>query len=106
MAVNRNKKQDSKATEEAKALTIKVTRARDFTNDGVDGCSIAFDMIVNGVTIYGCWYREGKNKNKEDYAMVAFPSRKADDGKYYNYAYVKLTDADVENISKQIEELI
>ncbi len=104
MAINKKKNQETKA--EAQELTIKVTRARDFTKDGADGCSIAFDMIVNGVTIYGCWYREGKDKKGEDYSMVSFPSRKADDGKYYNWAYVKLSDADVENISKQIEEII
>lgn len=105
MAVNRTKKQDTKA--EAQELTIKVTRAKDFTKDGEDGCCIAFDMEVNGVTIYGCYYREGKKKDKSDYAMVSFPSRKDDkSGKYYNHAYVKLSDAQVEDISKQIENLI
>ena len=105
MAINKNKKQEVQA-EESKALDIEVKRAKDFTREGVDGCTIAFDMVVNGVTIYGCWYREGKNKKKEDYTMVSFPSRKSDDGQFYNWAYVKLSDTDIENISKQIENLL
>lgn len=104
MAINKGKKKEE--AKEVKALDIQVKRAKDFTKEGVEGCSIAFDMEVNGVTIYGCWYREGKDKKKEDYALVSFPSRKADDGKYYNWAYVKLSDADVDNISKQIEDLL
>ena len=107
MAVNRNKKQTEEAEEvKAQDLTIKVTRAKDFTQDGADGCCIAFDMEVNGVTIYGNYYREGKKKDGSDYAMVSFPSRKDDKGKYWNHAYVKLTDAQIEDISKQIENLI
>lgn len=104
MAMNRNKKKEEAA---AVALQISVKRAKDFTKEGSDGCTIAFDMEVNGVTIYGCWYREGKDKNGKDYQLVSFPSRKdAESNKYYNWAYVKLSDEDIENISKQIENLI
>ena len=105
MAINKNKKKETEV-KEVKALEIQVKRAKDFTKDGADGCNIAFDMVVNGVTIYGCWYREGKDKKGDEYSMVSFPSRKADDGKYYSWAFVKLSDADVENISQQIENLL
>lgn len=104
MAISKTKKQETKA--EAQELTIKVTRAKDFTKDGDDGCCIGFDMEVNSVTIYGCFYREGKKKDGSDYAMVSFPSKKDDKGKFWNHAYVKLSDVQVENISKQIEDLI
>ena len=76
---------------------IKVTRAREFENGG-----LLFDMVVNGVTIYGCSWVEGE-KNGKDYAFVSFPSRQSKkDNKWYNIAYVKLTDADVKNIEEQI----
>lgn len=100
MAIKGKKKEETKE----QALEIKVARAKDFSKD--DKTTIAFDMVVNGVTIYGCYYREG-TKNGKDYAMVAFPSRKDDKSdKYYNHAYVKLSDDDVENIASQIEDFI
>lgn len=105
MAVSRNKKTEEKA-EQAQALTIEVLRAHDLTKDDQEGCNIAVDLKINGVTIYGCFYREGKDKNGKDYTMVSFPSHQGKDGKYYNYAYVKLTDEDVEKISKDIEKLL
>lgn len=105
MAVSRNKKTEEKA-EQAQALVIEVLRAHDLTKDDQEGCNIAVDLKINGVTIYGCFYREGKDKNGKDYTMVSFPSHQGKDGKYYNYAYVKLTDEDVEKISGDIENLL
>ena len=105
MAVSRNKKTEEKA-EQVQALAIEVLRAHDLTKDDQEGCNIAVDLKINGVTIYGCFYREGKDKNGKDYQMVSFPSHQGKDGKYYNYAYVKLTDEDVEKISKDIEKLL
>lgn len=104
MAISKKKEAVKEAQE--KTLEITVKKAKDFTEEGAEGCNIAFDMEVNGVMIYGCWYREGKNKNGEDFAMVSFPSHKGKDGKYYSWAYVKLAKEDTENISKQIEELL
>lgn len=108
MAVNRNKKaEESKNVEQAQELALEVLRAKDFTKDGEDGCQITFDLKVNGiVTIYGCWYREGKDKTGKDYQMVSFPSQKGKDGKYYNHAYLKLQQSDVYFISKEIEKLL
>ena len=105
MAVSRNKKTEEKS-EQVQALAIEVLRAHDLTKDDQEGCNIAVDLKINGVTIYGCFYREGKDKNGKDYQMVSFPSHQGKDGKYYNYAYVKLTDEDVEKISKDIEKLL
>lgn len=99
MAIKKNKEQEN-----MQALDIKVTRAKDFSKD--KNTSITFDVVINGVTIYGCWYREGTNKNKEEYAMVSFPSHEGKDGKYYSHAYVKLSNADVQNIAEQIEKLL
>lgn len=107
MAISKKGKQEAKNEEkQALDLNIKVIRAKDFTKDNMD-CNIAFDMTVNDVTIYGCWYREGTDKKGKDYQMVAFPSRKDEkSGKYYNWAYVSLSKEQVEDIAKQIEDLI
>ena len=100
MAINKKAAEAEKTAE----LQIEVTRAKDFSDD--KGTCIAFDMTVNGVTIYGNYYREGTDSKGKDYTMVAFPSRKGSDGKYYKHAFVKLSDADIDNISKQIEALL
>lgn len=110
MAIKKNSKKEVETkeveTKEVKQLEITVKRARDFSDD--EKISIAIELEVNGVTIYNCWYREGKKKDGTDYSMVAFPSREDPNnkGKYYNYAYVKLSEEDVENIASQIEQLI
>lgn len=83
------------------ANVIKVTRAREFENGG-----LVFDMVVNGVTIYGCQWVEGE-KDGNEYAFVSFPSRQSKkDKKWYNIAYVKLSDADTKNIESQIDSLL
>ena len=105
MAIKKNSKKEAE-TKEVKQLEITVKRAKVFSDD--EKTSIAIDLEVNGVTIYNCWYREGKKKDGTDYSMVAFPSREdpKNKGKYYNHAYVKLSEEDVENIAGQIEQLI
>ena len=108
MAV-RSKKTEKPAEQAlAQALTIEVLRAKDFTKDDAkkNECSIVFDMKVNGVTIYGCWYRTGSDKKGEDYEMVSFPAQKGKDGKYYNHAYVQLNQSDIDFISSEIEKML
>ena len=105
MAIKKNSKKEAE-TKEVKQLEITVKRAKDFSDD--EKTCIAIDLEVNGVTIYNCWYREGKKKDGTDYSMVAFPSREdpKNKGKYYNHAYVQLSNEDIENIAEQIEQLI
>ena len=74
---------------------IKVTRAHQFEDGG-----IAFDMEVNGVTIYGCKIATGKKGE-----FVSFPSRKGKDGKYYSYAYCPLTEDQTKDILSQLEKM-
>ena len=108
MAVRSKKTEKPAEQAQAQALTIEVLRAKDFTKDDAkeNECSIVFDMKVNGVTIYGCWYRTGSDKKGEDYEMVSFPSQKGKDGKYYNHAYVQLQQSDIDFISSEIEKLL
>ena len=76
-------------------INAEVTRANQ-VND-----TVFFDMVVNGVTIYGCKVVEG---SKGDF--ISFPSHKGKDGKYYNHAWVKLSDDDSEKIIAQVEEAL
>lgn len=69
-----------------------VTRANQ-VND-----TVYFDVDINGVMIYGCKVIEG---SKGDF--ISFPSHKGKDGKYYNHAYIKLSDAQTKEIIEQVE---
>lgn len=99
MAIKKNAK-----AEENFEYDVKVLKAKDFTKG--DTTTIAIDLLVNGVTIYGCWYRSGTNKKDKEYSMVTFPSHKGNDDKYYNHVYFKINDDILSDIEKQIEALI
>lgn len=89
------------STKEANTYDVKVTRAKEIKEG-----QVVFDMIVNGVNIYSCWYREGKDKNGKDYTMISFPSQKADNGKYYNHCWFKIEDDLKEEIIAQLQKLV
>lgn len=91
-------KQETQNTQE---YSVKVTRAKE-TKEGI----VAFDMLVNGVAIYGCWYREGKTKDGKEYQLISFPSHKGGDDKYYNYAWFKITDELKSDIIEQLQKLV
>lgn len=81
---------------EQAAVEAKVTRAKQFKDGGV-----VFDMVVNGVSIYGCRVIEGKNGD-----FVSFPAYKGSDGKYYSHCWVKLSEEDTKAIVKQVEDAL
>lgn len=60
---------------------------------------VRFSLTVNGVTVYGCIVMEGKNGD-----FISFPSYKGKDGKYYNHAYIPLTDKEQESILLDVEK--
>lgn len=95
--MGRRSKEEKEAKEEKKSVVsdLKVLRATEFEDN------IFFDMEVNGVTIYGCRYVEGKNGD-----FIAFPSKKGKDGKYYKHAYVELDEAMVSLIDEQLDGLL
>ena len=94
MKVNTKKNNEINDKKDAKIIVVK--RAKEFD------WGISFDMIVNDVTIYGC---KLLLKKDSDETFIAFPSRKGTDGKYYNYAYVRLSDEEVNDIVAQIEKM-
>lgn len=90
MNVNAKKNNDKK---DAKIIVVK--RAKEFD------WGISFDMIVNDVTIYGCKLIS----NKVHETFVAFPQKQGKDGRYYNYAFVKLSEEETQDIIAQIEKM-
>lgn len=92
-----NKKEEKKLE-----YVITVTRAKELDNG-----TIMFDMIANGVMIYGCSYKVLSRKDGSgDFSKVGFPSKKGSDGKYYNQAYFQIDDSIMEQIEKGIEAKI
>lgn len=96
MAINKKKTETTKGGE----YQIDVKRVKQFESG-----DIAVDMDVNGVMIYGCVYKSGE-KNGKEYAFLSFPSKKANDGKYYSHVYFKITDDMLKDIESQIESLL
>lgn len=95
-------KKDAAQKEATFVATVK--RVKDFTKDG--NISVTFDMEVNGIMIYGLWYREGTSKEGKGYEMISFPSHKGNDDKYYNYAYFKISKELQEDIVNQIQNML
>lgn len=80
---------------------VKVVRAKEF-DDG----SVSFDLVVNGINIYGLWYREYTNKKGEEGSLISFPSKKGKDDKYYNHCWFPIDEDLKASIIKQLEKLV
>ena len=66
-----------------------------------DDGGITFNLQIDGfVTVYGCRIYDGKDGKP----FISFPARKGNDGKYWNHAYIKLSDEQTEDVAKQVEE--
>ena len=78
-----------------KIYSCEVIRAKEYKD------TVFFDVNINGVSIYGCRFVEGKNGD-----FISFPSYKGSDGKYYSHAYIKLDEATVSLIDEQIDKLL
>lgn len=89
-----------KSNQESKKYDVQVTKARE-----VKEGSVAFDMEVNGITVYGCWYNEYKTKEGKDGTMISFPSYK-NKGNYYNHVWFPISKELKEDIIAQIEKLV
>lgn len=85
-----------KSEEVNQELNITVKRAKEFESGDV-----GFDMVVNGITIYGCVYKEGSKGS-----FVSFPAKKGSDGKYYNHVFFKIDETTLKDIEGQISALL
>lgn len=90
-----------KSNETKREYECIVTRAKEIKEG-----TVAFDMEVNGVKIYGCWYKEGTNKNGKEYQIVNLPQEKGGDGKYYSIAWIPMSKEVRENIIEQLQKLV
>ena len=64
-----------------------------------DNGLVFFDLVINGITIYGLTVVEGKNGD-----FISFTSNKGKDGNYYNVVWCKFSDDDSNTIIKAVEE--
>lgn len=94
-------KRESKAQKQEANYDVQILRARDNGDKG-----IAIDLEVNGVKLYGAWYKtyEDRKKQGEETSFISFASRKGTDGKWYNYYYFPVSDELLAEIEKKIEE--
>lgn len=89
-----NKAAEKKSVEFGKVESFEILKATNFSW----GC--AFNMILNGVTIYNCTVAESKDGK----FFISFPSRKGTDDKWYSYIYFRFSDEDMERILAAVSE--
>lgn len=82
-------KKTEQATSNSK-FDVTVTRAREIKKTEKEQV-IAFDLNVNGVTIYGMIYRSGVSQKGKDYELISFPARKGTDDTYYNHVWFPIS---------------
>ena len=92
----------------AHSYEIKVEEVRRTKNDKI----VMLDLVVNGVWIKSCMLKEvtvkedgEKHKKGDTCYILNFPSEKSGN-KYYNRAWFPYSNADIENICKQVEALL
>lgn len=83
---------------------IKVLKVRP-----VNDTTYAIDIEVNGIKIYGCFYREGVKDGKE-WSLISLPSTKGQDKdgntKYYDIVWFPISKEMVQDVAKQIESML
>lgn len=65
-----------------------------------DSGDVTTTLTLNGITIYNVRIMQTHDGNHE---FLSFPSRKGNDGKYYPYVYVSLSDKDTAKIIEAID---
>lgn len=94
-------KGSKKSTETKREYECIVTRAKEIKEG-----TVSFDMEVNGVKVYGCWYKEGTSSNGKEYQIVNLPQEKGNDRKYYSIAWFPMSKEVRENIIEQLQKLV
>ena len=85
---------------------VKVLRAKDYSDFSKLDTNVAFDMEVNGIKIYGCWFKEGTSKDGKDYSVISLPSQKGKDGNYYSVAWFPISKELTKEIREQIVNML
>lgn len=95
-----NTNNQTQAAEVTQTYSVRVDRVQ-----AVKENTFAFDMTVNGIKIFGCFYRQGIKDGKE-WSMITFPSHKGNNGKYYNYVMFPITKELQAEIERQMTSLL
>lgn len=95
------KKKDTKKTSKKEVKEIEVTSLEVFRAREYDDIFF-FDMVLNGVYIYGCRLIEGENG-----WFVSFPSKgpSKKGGKWYNHCWAKLPEDALDEICSAVFEM-
>lgn len=88
-------------TENRTAYEVKVTRVHEVKEN-----TYAFDMVCNGISIYGCYLNQGTKKDGSEYSVINFPAQKGKDGKFYNFCWFPISKELQEDIENQIGGLL
>lgn len=98
-----------KTTEENTNYDVKVIAARQTKNDSI----VMVDLNVNGVKIYSCILKEvvctkdtEAHKKGDVCTLLNLPQEKGSDGKWYDRVWFPISNALIENVRKQAEELL
>lgn len=86
--------EEKTANRQLEISELVITRAKEGTR-GV----VFFDMILNGVSVYGMKVVSGKNGD-----FISWPSEKAENGNYYNHAWAPLTDDQQKGILMKVQD--
>lgn len=94
---NRTNQETANTTEKTytKVESFSVRNSREWEKGNVTST-----VTINGVTVYNVRIQQTKDGNHE---FLAFPSRKGNDGKYYPYVYIALSDEDTAKIIEAID---
>lgn len=85
---------------------VKVLRAKELKASGKVSTNVGFDMEVNGIKIYGCYYKEGKKDDGKQWSLITLPQTKANDGEYYSIVWFPINKELTEEIVDQIGKLL
>ena len=89
---NTNNETNNATYEPIVISSVSVERVRD-TSKGV-----FFTLVLNGIYIHGCKVVESKNGD-----FISFPQYKGNNGKWYSYVWIPLSEADSNNIISLVE---
>lgn len=93
---NTNTNTNTKQRDYLKVSSFSVPRAKILPNGHV-----AFDLVLNGITLYGCFVVESENGD-----FISFPQKQGKDGKWYHSAYAWLSEDDTKQIIHAVEVII
>lgn len=95
MKVNEN--ETAKAVETIKLDSFEIKQAFKNKKDNGDIDNYLFNAVINGISFYQMRMRQSKGE-----WFIAYPSRKANDGNYYNYYFIPFDPEDADKIMAEV----